>query len=898
MRKILFIIFLFGLVSFLSEGQITRKQLIEEFLKFKKEYTEKREKGYDVRKARFWVRKAREEYSKGNYEKAKEYLDKAFSALSEEGTGEERVGEERKEGKIDTSLPEAPEKGWKITESPNTYIDKKPTVKDFVPIGITYQLGKDKLLKYIPGCPWQQSCFIFIAIGKDEDGKRVFYQGRLPFRGNFRPRIEIGRRYFRKVPSFGGGMYYYEEGIEGYPYPTVLVNGKGGYKEIISYDEKNGIWYHAIIPPDEKGLKIEIKGKSLGTPFWIASQEGPYIIHGAYTRIKDVDAWGGFWVVGKFEGKIRLPGKEEKKFSGFFIFDRATHIAYYSQKDWEKKHKDVVFPPRGNAVEFSCIAIFHDDFIITLSHSEDPTPVNFPKFQHQGRINYIFNESYTFNNFTFRSFGEELQPIAFEIIGDFKDGFVHLMGTAIDFYPPGGFAKFRGSWWDRSGERSWGRALISWNGEIEFKGRKIKVKKAIGIGEFTRFKGKKFKKEKIITERRESVEKRLKNIPEIKVAIVYERIGDGKRSIEDEIKIFKEIKPDFIFRAFWRWSPCPERPEDVPGRKRVIYKLRGYTYQQLEEAIKKIKREIPGILICGAIPAQIIQKKGVRNAKKNKIIRYPETWSLALNPSKWGIHLSKEEFQCRFGKTHFWVPKDLNCKKYKPEIASAYFPDITNRKFQELLLSWAERQIDAGVDAIWIDMLFKQAIVLYKETNDFNHPGVKESYKAACEIVDKIHEYGKRIGRDILVGTWATPAYFPYSPPELDFVTISPSSKEVRELKIDEEKWDVRLKLIREKFGNIPIFAFIDWAGTTNTPLGQFSQKLTKEEQRKFLEKADEYFSKKGVIFAYPVHGGLMGMDAEILSFGQFKIYDSLAPEFQTYQKIKELAEKKRKKSD
>ena len=43
----------------------------------------------------------------------------------------------------------------------------------------------------------------------------------------------------------------------------------------------------------------------------------------------------------------------------------------------------------------------------------------------------------------------------------------------------------------------------------------------------------------------------------IRVAILYERIGDGKiigRSIEDELKIFKETKANFIFRAFWLWG--------------------------------------------------------------------------------------------------------------------------------------------------------------------------------------------------------------------------------------------------------------------------------------------------------------------------------------------------------
>ena len=37
-------------------------------------------------------------------------------------------------------------------------------------------------------------------------------------------------------------------------------------------------------------VKIKIKAKALGVPFWMGSQEEPYIIHGAYSGIKDIDA--------------------------------------------------------------------------------------------------------------------------------------------------------------------------------------------------------------------------------------------------------------------------------------------------------------------------------------------------------------------------------------------------------------------------------------------------------------------------------------------------------------------------------------------------------------------------------------------------------------------------------
>jgi len=183
--------------------------------------------------------------------------------------------------------------------------------------------------------------------------------------------------------------------------------------------------------------------------------------------------------------------------------------------------------------------------------------------------------------------------------------------------------------------------------------------------------------------------------------------------------------------------------------------------------------------------------------------------------------------------------------------------------------------------------------MLYRLTGSFEHPAVKESYQAACKIIERIHEYGRSRGKEIFVGSWPTAAYFPYPPPNLDFVTVSTSGKEVMEMKLDETRWNEKLKTTKRKFGDIPIFAFIDWAATSNTPLGRFSQSLTKEQQREFLKIADEFFREKDVIFVYPVHGGTMGIDAHILSFGKSRVYDALAPEFQTYKTIRELAQKR-----
>ncbi|KYH38331.1 MAG: hypothetical protein AYL28_004070 [Candidatus Bathyarchaeota archaeon B23] len=297
--------------------------------------------------------------------------------------------------------------------------------------------------------------------------------------------------------------------------------------------------------------------------------------------------------------------------------------------------------------------------------------------------------------------------------------------------------------------------------------------------------------------------------------------------------------------------------------------------------MKKIKQEIPDIILCGAIPAQkteIIE----RNPITGKIYGEDETWEMALDPGKWGIDLSKEELQEKIGEKLGW--------DYKTE---ARYPDITNPEFQELLLSWAKKQIDLGIDAIWIDLLFKQAVFFYRITGDPHHQAVKESYEAACKIVDEIHRYGQLRGRYIYVGSWATPILLPYDAPDLDFVTYVPTSEEVFNRRFDEDGWDEAVEEIRRGFGDVLILAFLDSGPTVRSPLGVFSQNLTSTEQREFLRLADEFLQERGVVFAYPVHGMWMGDEATILSYRKSRMYDSLAPEFETYETIRELAQRK-----
>lgn len=386
------------------------------------------------------------------------------------------------------------------------------------------------------------------------------------------------------------------------------------------------------------------------------------------------------------------------------------------------------------------------------------------------------------------------------------------------------------------------------------------------------------KKSRISSGTYEAVKKEAKKrLSRVKVASVYQRVTDGKggRSIDDVIKLLKETKTDFIFRGWWRWVPCPESPETTS--EEVFLDL-GYTYKHLKEAVNKIKTEMPDVVFCGAIPAQRINARE-RNPITDVTFGEEETWAMATDPAKWGIDISKVGFQETLGE---YTGSDRD---------AAYFPDITNPKFQELLLSWAKKQIDYGADAIWIDSLFSQAIIFEAITKDPNHPAVKDSFEAASKIVDDIHDYGHSKDKYILVGTWSGFVELPHPHPNLDFVTVTPTGKEILDKNLDEIKWDGAIAKIRGKTGDTPIFAFIDWTVGDDAPLATFSQKLSKEDQREMLLIMDEFFQRKGVIFMYPLHGGWMGKNVKSLSFGKYDTYDSMAPEFETGETIKSFAQ-------
>ncbi len=417
----------------------------------------------------------------------------------------------------------------------------------------------------------------------------------------------------------------------------------------------------------------------------------------------------------------------------------------------------------------------------------------------------------------------------------------------------------------------------------------------------------------------------------VKVAVLYQNITDGVslgRSVEATVQILEQTHADLVLRCFWKWSPVVDSPDELPEplvrfatelarqqgrrpptRRQIADRLRhtGHYYQELARWIRAIKKERPQLIFVGAIPAQTLARVEW-NPITGEIYDAEQTWAMALDPAKWHIRrggepVTKQRFQGWFYGVH---PYGGPIEQYDRSSVGAYFPDITNPQFQELVLSWAKKQIDCGVDAIWIDMLYSQATLLAQMTRDLQHPSVRESLAAARRIVEQIRRYGAERGKRVYVGSWVGPFVlapladreFPYDPPKMDFVTLSPTIKEVVAKRLDEAKWTKAIALVRRFYGQIPLIAFIDWS-FDSSPLVAFSQRLSPDEQRTALEEFDRAYRKLGVLFAYPVHGGYMGRGevTKRLAFGRERVYDALAPEFSTYETIKRLAASRRAES-
>lgn len=118
---------------------------------------------------------------------------------------------------------------------------------------------------------------------------------------------------------------------------------------------------------------------------------------------------------------------------------------------------------------------------------------------------------------------------------------------------------------------------------------------------------------------------------------------------------------------------------------------------------------------------------------------------------------------------------------------------------------------------------------------EFDHPMARDPYNGACEIIEGARREG------LVVGTWITALQFPYDRvPEVDFVTASPTTREVLSLELNYSRWRRIAELVKAKRPGIPLIIILDIAARDDLPLPVFSQKLTPRQQSEFLVKLSE----------------------------------------------------------
>jgi len=431
------------------------KELAEKTLKL-------RSGGYAVTHIEYLILSSRYHYANGDVDKAWEILEEAHKELEDVEL-----------------LPELPYTEYKVVDNV-VDIARIPTAQDFVPLGIVYVKTSKGYIAYPRNDPkWKLSCFIMIAMGTSSSSEVFVYQGRLPLmpeEGSFKPRIFIGGRWVIPNIVFVGPLYY-DEG-ELYGGPTVYqYDVSGRYFQRVTYIPENREWLHTIEDMEKGSTILEIRAEAVGTPMWLGEWGNRFIVHGVYAKKSDLDLWGGFWDIGRMVARVSYGGVT-KEFTGFFVFDRASHRVYSSESA-----RNVI---TGAPLAYTCMVIYQDDVTILITHSTNPSPLSMDhNFQHQLRIN-LLNEGITLSTVEFNvSDDGSLQPKVFHLEAVFEGGYLNLTGEVIGHWPSI-WPRSKGTWWNPNGVSTCGRAFIHWTGTLTIGDRTIHID-AYGAGEFTRY---------------------------------------------------------------------------------------------------------------------------------------------------------------------------------------------------------------------------------------------------------------------------------------------------------------------------------------------------------------------------------------------------------------------------
>jgi hypothetical protein len=400
--------------------------------------------------------------------------------------------------------------------------------------------------------------------------------------------------------------------------------------------------------------------------------------------------------------------------------------------------------------------------------------------------------------------------------------------------------------------------------------------------------------------------KTLATLSDVNTAIYYWNLHSEPEKLEGAIDVIEDLNPDMIWYSHWITGfPMPKNPEhayqitkkcgfsnEIAKKFKEWVEKEHYSLEDVELQRKSVERK--GILYCPTI-------LGYPNFRIDfnfdpltfECYSKEDISKMLLNFGKWGIINPKTGKLYTLEETQKFL-RELGEKKgaWVPENWGVY--DLSNEKVIEYHVNKAIALRNVGVKCVWYDLFFQMPAKLSKALHlGYKHPMIKDLYNGACEIIDRAKAQG------LIVGTWINAFYFPYERvPNVDYVTASPTVEEILDLKPDYSRWYKFAELIKQKRPGIPLIIMFDFSQSDELPLAVFSQKLNSEQQSQFLRELDKLAKKLEkdtgikVLVAYPVHGPGIGAHAQKLAWGKYELYDALAPEFDTYETIKELAHK------
>jgi len=391
---------------------------------------------------------------------------------------------------------------------------------------------------------------------------------------------------------------------------------------------------------------------------------------------------------------------------------------------------------------------------------------------------------------------------------------------------------------------------------------------------------------------------------EFRNPIHYQRLNDAvmlsppaRRSVETVARIIKDLHADFVMQGVFRYYPCVDTCSrwlrwNAPKREKCIEKQ--YAYDLMARAVDVVQSETDAI-IGGGTPIEFFwAEQWDSEIEFNKWLSREDVWKLALDPRKFGLPVTKEKFQAWFWKR--FTGKTVSNPKKEMDF---YLYDPTQSDVQNMLADILEAQLRCGVKAFWWDMLLLPVAALLYYGVPVEHTAIAEVYNACKQIAKGTQRKARHISWSYWQLEHSYRLFSRYGALPLDICVVMITTKEVKNKKMDDKRWNYIQGIVKKLYRDTPIFARIDY-GKGRSPLYVFAEELSMAEANAFLEIAENFLRKRNVHLILPVHGGNPCDPQQIkrgrcprLAFGKYNWYDSLAPEWRTYPVIKAIAYKR-----